>query len=596
MEKVKKYVFILLIIFLIGCENLIEEEKITITFDYNNIIETQTKTILINTKLERPEEPTKEGYTFDNWYKEETYGTKFNFDEILTKDTTIYGKFDLIKEEEKITITFDYNNIIETQSKTILINTKLERPEEPTKEGYTFDNWYKEETYGTKFNFDEILTKDTTIYGKFDIIEIIDDETKYYKSYGFADLTIKNRNNNNNIYEVNDEIEFIEALLIKKDNKIIKINNDLNMGYIEVKNKFESVNKDISKYTSVYKENSNKPLLHPTLKETGIGQMILNGVNGLMIYSEKGIEIKHLTTSIKGNSSDIVFRNLKFSEIWEWDESSEGGYKKNDWDYFTIEKTDGIWFDHLTFKNSYDGIIDMKKEVKNVTMSYLDLDFTNYEFINTQIEYLENNKESNPYYESLREKASIDEIKIMAASQKKGFNLGNTTDGDGFESITVTMHHIYAKNLQDRFPRLRKGDVHLYNVILNNTDLYNLKNINIVNQGLIPTEEGTILMENSIFYNVTTPIKNHQDSDDDIKYTGKFKVLNSKYVLGTKIFEGSSKDSNTVWKGNKDNPTFEFRNYKEIPYQYIMEDLNSFESNLKIGLIQNNINWLKING
>lgn len=60
----------------------------------------------------------------------------------------------------------------------------------------------------------------------------------------------------------------------------------------------------------------------------------------------------------------MIFRNLEFDELWEWDEATKGNYDKNDWDYVTIEGTSSkVWIDHCTFNKAYDGLVDVKKVV-----------------------------------------------------------------------------------------------------------------------------------------------------------------------------------------------------------------------------------------
>ncbi|MBE0700066.1 MAG: hypothetical protein IH571_00100, partial [Acholeplasmataceae bacterium] len=264
------------------------------------------------------------------------------------------------------------------------------------------------------------------------------------------------------------------------------------------------------------------------------------------------------------------------------DELDQGQYKRNDWDYFLIEKSQGVWLDHLTFEQAYDGIIDVKEESSNITLSWSKLDFTPNPFVVAQIDHLENNRENNPFYDGLRtDGMEIDDIVLYASFQKKGFNLGNTTDGEGFESITMTFHHLEITNLQDRMPRIRKGDVHVYHIILDNRDIdelrtkYNHISLSIINQGIVTTEAGSVLMEHSIFKYVSTPIKNHQDSNPDIRYTGRYKVVNSELVKINNTYFGSSDDPITIWRHHNDlEPlTFELRNHDEIPYVYQKRDV-----------------------
>lgn len=443
---------------------------------------------------------------------------------------------------------------------------------------------------------------DTTIPNEKPVI----DYSRFQNPFGFSSLVITDRSGyKNDIEVVTNEIEFLDALM-NEEVMIIKLMNDLSLGSKELSIKLEEVGKTLNDYKNVYRAHRNTPLTHPTLMESGIGEVRLLNRSDLVIYSESGIKIKHAAFLIE-DSNNLVFRNIHFSELWEWDETSTGGYKRNDWDYFGLKNVNGIWFDHLTFDQAYDGIIDLREHSKNVTLSWSKLNFNPNDFISTQIYYLEENRSTHPYYDSLRnEGISKEDLELFMSFQKKGFNLGNTTDGEGFEDITMTFHHLEVFNLMDRMPRIRKGDAHLYHMILDNTRIHELRlklnspNLSFVNQGLVSTEEGSILLENSIYMFVSTPIKNHQDSNSDLKYTGAYQVTNSELITANRTYFGSSEDKNSLWVHNGSNYLpYHMRNYEAIPYKYLLEDIyylkDTFKSFPTGAQTIETFDWLSIN-
>src|SRR5690606_2565452 len=128
----------------------------------------------------------------------------------------------------------------------------------------------------------------------------------------------------------------------------------------------------------------------------------------------------HLTISIK-TSKDIVFRNLHMTGIWEWDDDLAGNYDELDWDYFTVETTQGLWLDHLKLDHSYDGLVDVKGFTSNFTFSYLDFDFQPTDFIREQIEWLEENyygvkSPAESRYVRLREFLTPEQIILYAST------------------------------------------------------------------------------------------------------------------------------------------------------------------------------------
>lgn len=61
-------------------------------------------------------------------------------------------------------LSFETNGGSELKSKFTEINTKPIKPENPIKKGFVFDGWYADEQLKEPFDFNILLTKDTTIY------------------------------------------------------------------------------------------------------------------------------------------------------------------------------------------------------------------------------------------------------------------------------------------------------------------------------------------------------------------------------------------------------------------------------------------------
>ena len=66
------------------------------------------------------------------------------------------------------TVSFDTDGGTAIADQTVRVGAKAEKPADPTKSGYTFAGWYKENTFTTAFDFDDAITEDTTVYAKFD--------------------------------------------------------------------------------------------------------------------------------------------------------------------------------------------------------------------------------------------------------------------------------------------------------------------------------------------------------------------------------------------------------------------------------------------
>lgn len=144
----------------------------TVKYDANggdNAPKDQTKTkgkeLVLSTTV-----PTKEGYKFVNWNtKKDGTGTSYNAGSKYTTEAsvTLYAQYEkeLNEEETKYTITF-YTNDGTTEKSTKVVNkgNKVVKPEDPTREGYTFDGWYDKKENGKEYDFTKEVTSDISLY------------------------------------------------------------------------------------------------------------------------------------------------------------------------------------------------------------------------------------------------------------------------------------------------------------------------------------------------------------------------------------------------------------------------------------------------
>lgn len=151
-----------------------KENTITYTVKYDanggtgapsNQTKTKGKELVLSTTV-----PTKEGYKFVNWNtKKDGTGTSYNAGSKYTTEAsvTLYAQYEkeLNEEETKYTITF-YTNDGTTEKSTKVVNKgdKVVKPEDPTREGYTFDGWYDKKENGKEYDFTKEVTSDISLY------------------------------------------------------------------------------------------------------------------------------------------------------------------------------------------------------------------------------------------------------------------------------------------------------------------------------------------------------------------------------------------------------------------------------------------------
>lgn len=373
--------------------------------------------------------------------------------------------------------------------------------------------------------------------------------------------------------------EFISALS-NMSIKVIEITNDLAMGYNEVS---ETVR------NSSLVRSHNMPLTHPTLIESGVSRIQIerDGDNsGLLIFSQNGSKITHTSIIIK-RSQNIIIRNLEFDELWEWDEATKGEYDRNDWDYITILESDGVWIDHCTFGKAYDGLIDMKEGSKNVSISWSVFKGSadgSDPFVQDQFDYLENDKENFEMYNNFRSQGmSKEDMVKISGGQKKGHLVGSSEFAEGNENLSITLAFNHYIDVMDRLPRLREGNAHVYSIYVDSEDAFNARNLlsekyssidfngyklGVTSQAFVSTEGGALYVQDSVLVGVNTPIKNNQKSSLAVEYTGKFRIMNIRFIKGEKNILTSSNEEGTPFIGNTMPINFSWNGFDQLPYNF----------------------------
>ena len=412
--------------------------------------------------------------------------------------------------------------------------------------------------------------------------------------------------------------------------KVIEIMNDLDLGWNEIGTAVQTLG---STPFTIH----NTPKLHPRLLTTGVSKLDIKYKNGgLTIFSANGATIRHCTFNIK-STHNIIVRNLKFDEMWEWDETSKGGYDGNDWDYIDLANGGdayNVWIDHCTFTKAYDGIVDFKAGSTNVTLSWCkytgDEGATNpNSFVWQQINSLESNKNSYAFYGFLRNNgfSTTNIVRIIQGHDKT--HLMGSNDKDPYNvNLSATFHHLWFRNCWDRVvPRLRAGNVHDFNIYVDDTDalvakrlrdavqaamsttssnaLKNTYSFNPPLNGSISTEGGAILVEKSAYIDCLYPLRNNQTAPSDPTYTGKIMALDTIYHMDnanstTTDFRGDSTNApGSTYFGPAQATIipFAWNGFATLPYAYtnVVNDPAQLPAILASSAGAGAMTWVKAN-
>ncbi|MGM9970266.1 MAG: hypothetical protein ACI35S_07710, partial [Anaeroplasma sp.] len=390
---------------------------------------------------------------------------------------------------------------------------------------------------------------------------------------------------------------------------VIEIMNDINMGY----NKIDLTKVDSSTIENFSRKNAaaiSNLTMSDMFTENGISQIKIENTSNLLVYSKNGAKLTHCGIKLTSDTN-VVFRNLQFDEIWQWEDSMNsspnfiiGDYDAFGWAYFKIAFCGYVWIDHCEFGKSYDGQIDYSNPEYSANSSVAfrapfgadggnGLHISNCRFnagsddkngylyqmmLKCEDDY-NNNGGQYLYYKTLRDMgATFDEILYgIAIPQKKGFLLGDSGDDYNYNlKLKVSFANNVFMNIEDRIPKVRGGIAYLYNNIIDsfqyNTyrDLLlakNIKNINsqnskykcaLVSQGVICGLGAGVMAENTFYYGISDLLKNNDSYADTNLLKGGYKFINVKYQINKQSipYIGTTEKTNHKYNNYNATPTY----------------------------------------
>ncbi len=130
--------------------------------------------------ISAPEKPKKSGYTFMGWYSNKNgTGTKFDENTIVSGNAIYYAYWKKNRSSGGITrytVTFETNGGSSISKQTVNRNSTAKEPGAPQKEDYNFVGWFTDKELTAEFDFTTKITKNITLYAKWDIVDKTKDQ------------------------------------------------------------------------------------------------------------------------------------------------------------------------------------------------------------------------------------------------------------------------------------------------------------------------------------------------------------------------------------------------------------------------------------
>ena len=116
-------------------------------------------------KVDKPDNPAKEGCKFVEWYTEAECINRFDFATPISQNITLYARYVPV-ETQTYTVTFDSNGGTDVLPQTVLEGEKATKPADPTNLSDEVDGWYIDKNFDKEFDFNTPITGDITLYAK----------------------------------------------------------------------------------------------------------------------------------------------------------------------------------------------------------------------------------------------------------------------------------------------------------------------------------------------------------------------------------------------------------------------------------------------
>lgn len=137
--------------------------EFTVTFNSNGGGEISSQIIDKGGKAIEPQAPTMADNVFVGWFKEAELANQWFFDfDTVSSDITLYAKWN---PAPTFMVIFNSLGGSKVESASVVKDGNVAKPDDPTRDGYTFGAWYKEPACTNEWDFTtDVVTKNTTLF------------------------------------------------------------------------------------------------------------------------------------------------------------------------------------------------------------------------------------------------------------------------------------------------------------------------------------------------------------------------------------------------------------------------------------------------
>jgi uncharacterized repeat protein (TIGR02543 family) len=159
-----------------------EINSYTLTINNNNGNAIDSTVVTFADQITLPSNPVKEGFTFVGWYTNESLTTPYQSQTMPANNLTLFAKWDL----NTYRINFYANHgVLTSTSMNYPFGQSLPTLEVPTREGYSFQGWFLDESLNLPYNINTMPAGNIDLFAKWEI----NDYTVSFETFGGTSIT-----------------------------------------------------------------------------------------------------------------------------------------------------------------------------------------------------------------------------------------------------------------------------------------------------------------------------------------------------------------------------------------------------------------------
>ena len=184
-------------------DSIVVTNKYIVSFNSNGGSYINSQTIVEGNRATIPNNPTKTCYIFDGWYTDNNLTNRYYFNNVVTRDITLYAKwnYDESCNTKTYVVSFESNGGTNIPNQYILDGYRAAMPNNPTKTCYIFDGWYTNSNLTNRYYFNSAVTRNITLYAKWNYDESCNNHTVRFNSNGGSYVNSQTVNNGGYAYK-----------------------------------------------------------------------------------------------------------------------------------------------------------------------------------------------------------------------------------------------------------------------------------------------------------------------------------------------------------------------------------------------------------